>query len=395
MPVPSTRTRPSSPSRSVWRRPDELGHHAGAARARGRAPQGRGGAGVSHAGVGEVERQRADAGRLLSPAVARVAHPAAVHGDGHAGRIRRAGVVPGRRGDGAGGGDATRDRAGVVPGGRAASQEAAGAGTVAERSGIYIIDLQKTLRQIEAAQELLRGVVLKGENVLFVCTKKQLKNILQAEAQRCGAFYVTERWLGGTLTNFQTIKKQIKRLKELEQGTAEGEFENYTKKEQLLFDRERGKLEKYLSGIKNMSRLPGALFVVDSKKERIAVAEANKLSIPVVAIVDTNADPELITVPIPGNDDAIRAVSLITAAIADVISEARHQMPLREVAEEGEAVTYSTETGVEAEAEGERKKKPARRKRRPKPEAIAARLKTEEAPAPAPAPAESSGGSDG
>src|SRR2546428_113668 len=114
----------------------------------------------------------------------------------------------------------------------------------AERSGIYIIDLQKTLRQIEAAQELLRGVVLKGENVLFVCTKKQLKNILQAEAQRCGAFYVTERWLGGTLTNFQTIKKQIKRLKELDQGTAEGEFENYTKKEQLLFDRERVKMEK-------------------------------------------------------------------------------------------------------------------------------------------------------
>src|SRR5882762_3331527 len=252
----------------------------------------------------------------------------------------------------------------------------------AERSGIYIIDLQKTLRQIEAAQELLRGVVLKGENVLFVCTKKQLKNILQAEAQRCGAFYVTERWLGGTLTNFQTIKKQIKRLKELEQGTAEGEFENYTKKEQLLFERERVKLDKYLSGIKNMSRLPGALFIVDSKKERIAVA-----------VVDTNADPELITIPIPGNDDAIRAVSLITAAVSDVISEARHQMPLREAAEEGEGVTYSTETGVEAEAEGDKKKKPARRKRRPKPEAIAARLKTDEAPAPA--PAESSGGGEG
>jgi len=265
----------------------------------------------------------------------------------------------------------------------------------AERSGIYIIDLQKTLRQIQAAQELIRGVVLKGEGTLFVCTKKQLKNIIQAEAQRCGAFWVTERWLGGTLTNFQTIKRQIKRLKDLEQGISEGEFEHHTKKEQLLFERERGKLKKYFSGIKNMARLPGALFVVDSKKERIAVAEANKLSIPVVAIVDTNADPDLITVPIPGNDDAIRAVSLITAAIADVIAEARHQMPLREVAEEGEAVTYSTETGVEAEAEGERKKKPARRKRRPKPEAIAARLKTEEAPAPAPAPAESSGGSDG
>jgi len=263
----------------------------------------------------------------------------------------------------------------------------------AERSGIYIIDLQKTLRQLELAQELVRGVVLKGEGVLFVCTKKQLKAILQSESQRCGAYHVTERWLGGTLTNFQTIKKQIKRLKDLEQGSVEGDFENYTKKEQLLFDRERGKLDKNLSGIKNMSRLPGALFVVDAKKERIAVAEANKLGIPVVAIVDTNADPELITVPIPGNDDAIRAVSLIAAAIADVISEARRQMPLREAAEEGEGTTYSTETGVEAEVEGDRKKKPARRKRRPKPEAIAARLKPEEAPAAA--PAESSGAGEG
>src|SRR5436309_8597582 len=145
-----------------------------------------------------------------------------------------------------------------------------------------------------------------------------------------------------------------------------------------------------------MARLPSTLLVVDSKNERMPVAEANKLSLPVVAIVDTNADPDLIDVPIPGNDDAIRAVSLMTAAIADVIAEARHQMPLREVAEEGEAVTYSTETGVEAEAEGEKKKKPARRKRRPKPEAIAARLKTDETPeAPAPAPAESSGGGEG
>src|SRR3989441_6776754 len=261
----------------------------------------------------------------------------------------------------------------------------------AERSGIYIIDLQKTLRQIEAAQELLRSVVLKGEGVLFVCTKKQLKNIIQAEAERCGAFYVTERWLGGTLTNFQTIKRQIKRLKDLEQGISEGEFEHHTKKEQLLFDRERAKLEKYLSGIKNMSRLPGALFVVDSKKERIAVAEANKLSIPVVAIVDTNADPDLITVPIPGNDDAIRAVSLIAAAISDVIAEARHQMPLREVAEEGEAVTYSTETGVEGGAGGEREKKPGRRKRRAEPGAMGARRQTGGAAAPGPAPAESSG----
>ena len=252
----------------------------------------------------------------------------------------------------------------------------------AERSGIYIIDLQKTLKQIQEAQEKVREIVLRGEGVLFVCTKKQLKLIIQGEAQRAGGFWVTERWLGGTLTNFQTIKRQIKRLKELEQGAAEGEFEHYTKKEQLLLDRERVKLEKNLSGIKQMNRLPGALFVVDAKKERIAVAEANKLGIPVVAIVDTNADPDLITVPIPGNDDAIRAVSCVTQAIADVIAEARRQQPLREPSDDAEAVTYSTETGVETEAEGDRKKRPARRpRRRPKPEAIAARLKAEETPA--------------
>ena len=252
----------------------------------------------------------------------------------------------------------------------------------AERSGIYIIDLQKTLGQINKAQELLRGVVLKGDNVLFVCTKKQLKALVQGDAQGANCHHVTERWLGGTLTNFATIKKQIRRLRDLEQGSTEGDFDSYTKKEKLLFERERVKLARNLEGLKNMSRLPGALFVVDAKKERIAVAEANKLGIPVVAIVDTNADPDLITVPIPGNDDAIRAVSLLTNAISDVIAEARRQMPLRESAasEEGEGTTYSTETG-EGEVEGDRKKRPARRKRRPKPEAIAARLKSEEAPA--------------
>ena len=246
----------------------------------------------------------------------------------------------------------------------------------AERSGIYIIDLQKTLRQIHAAQELLRSVVLKGEGVLFVCTKKQLKAIVQVEAANCGAFYVTERWLGGTLTNFQTLKKQIRRLRELEQGAVDGEFENYTKKEKLLFERERVKLSRNLEGIKQMARLPGALFVVDAKKEKIAIAEANKLGVPVVAIVDTNADPDLITVPVPGNDDAIRSVSLITAALADVIKEARAQMPLREVSEDLEAETYSTDAGTEGDAEAERRRRP-RRKRRPKPEAIAARLKTD------------------
>src|SRR5215216_3986056 len=218
----------------------------------------------------------------------------------------------------------------------------------AERSGIYIIDLQKTLRQIAKAQELLRSVVLKGEGVLFVCTKKQLKAIVQAEAQTCAAFYVTERWLGGMLTNFQTLKKQIRRLRELEQGAAEGDFENYTKKEKLLFERERVKLSRNLEGIKVMGRLPGALFVVDAKKEKIAVAEANKLGIPVVAIVDTNADPDVITVPIPGNDDAIRSVSLITGALCDVIREARAAVPLREGAEEMDGETYSSDSSGES-----------------------------------------------
>ncbi len=245
----------------------------------------------------------------------------------------------------------------------------------AERSGIYIIDLQKTLRQIQMAQELLRSVVLKGDGVLFVCTKRQLKAIVQAEAERCGSYYVTERWLGGMLTNFQTIKKQLKRFRELEQGSQDDSFANYTKKEKLLFDREKVKLSRNLEGIKGMGRLPGALFVVDAKKEKIAVSEANKLGIPVVAIVDTNADPDVITVPIPGNDDAIRAVSLISAALGDVIREARAQVPLREVSEDAEGETWSSEQGSEEEAE--RKRRRSRRKRRPKPEAIAARLKSD------------------
>jgi small subunit ribosomal protein S2 len=245
----------------------------------------------------------------------------------------------------------------------------------AERSGIYLIDLQKTLRQLQLAQELMRSVVLRGDGVLFVCTKKQLKDIIKAEAQRCGAFWVTERWLGGTLTNFQTIRRQIRRLKEIEQGQEQGAYEFFTKKEQLLFEREREKLNRNLEGIKNMGRLPGALYVVDAKKERIAIAEAKKLGIPVVAIVDTNADPDDITVPIPGNDDAIRSVSLITRAIADVIAEARAQVPLREVPEESQGYTYSTEVGSEAETEDRPKRKKVRRRRRPKPEAIVARLK--------------------
>ena len=246
----------------------------------------------------------------------------------------------------------------------------------AERNGIHIIDLQKTLRQLELAQKLAREVILRGDNVLFVCTKAQLSAIVRAEAERSGAMYITERWLGGLLTNFQTVKKQLRRMKELEAGTEEGGgFENYTKKEQLMLGREREKLGKYLSGIKNMTRLPGLLFVVDSKKERIAVSEANKLGIPIVAIVDTNADPDQITVPIAGNDDAIRSVELITKAIADAIAEARREAPVREEVEEGESYTYSSDRGAEPADEPDRKRKRRPRRRRAKPDAIAARMK--------------------
>ena len=247
----------------------------------------------------------------------------------------------------------------------------------AERNGIHIIDLQKTMRQIEVAQKLARDVILRGENVLFVCTKPQLAGIVRAEAERASALFITERWLGGLLTNYQTVKKQVRRMKELEAGSEEGgDFENYTKKEQLMLRREREKLSKYLNGIRNMGRLPGLMFVVDSKKERIGVNEGNKLQIPIIAIVDTNADPDLITVPIAGNDDAIRSVELITKAIADAIVEARREAPVRQEEEEGEgSYTYSSDRGAEPAGEEDRKRRRRPRRRRAKPEAIAARLK--------------------
>jgi len=246
----------------------------------------------------------------------------------------------------------------------------------AERNGIYIIDLKKTLRQVELAQELVRQVISRGERILFVCTKKQLRSVIQSEAERSNSFYVIERWLGGMLTNFSTIKKQIRRLRELERGQEEGAFDFYTKKERPMLEREREKLDKYLSGVKDMARLPGAIFVVDAKKERIAVSEANKLGIPVIAIADTNADPDLITVPIAGNDDAIRSVGVISRAIADTIVEARAALPAdeRRRADEAEATTYSSETGEQAPADEDRRggqKRRPRRKRRPKPEVIA------------------------
>ena len=197
----------------------------------------------------------------------------------------------------------------------------------AERSGIYIIDLQKTLRQIHKAQELLRNVVLKGENVLFVCTKKQLKGAGAGATRQ--ARHCSTSPSAGSAAPSPTSRPSRSRsggLRELEQGSTEGDFDNYTKKEKLLFERERVKLSRNLEGLKHMSRLPGALFIVDAKKEKIAIQEANKLGIPVVAIVDTNADPDVITVPIPGNDDAIRSVALITQALCDVIVESRSQV---------------------------------------------------------------------
>ncbi len=243
----------------------------------------------------------------------------------------------------------------------------------AERNGIHIIDLKKTARLLDAAKEAVREITLEGERVLFVCTKRQLRPVVELEAQRAGAFYVTERWLGGMLTNFQTIKKQIRRLKDLERGIEEGSFEFYTKKEQLLLERERQKLDKYLVGVKDMARVPGAMFVVDARKEQIAVREANKLGIPVIAITDTNADPDAIDYPVPGNDDAIRSVSVITGAIADAVEQARRELPpeVRRRAEEAEAVTYSTEGGVQEAERAERPRKRPRRRRRPRPEAIA------------------------
>ncbi|MGW8266486.1 MAG: 30S ribosomal protein S2 [Longimicrobiales bacterium] len=250
----------------------------------------------------------------------------------------------------------------------------------AERNGIHIIDLRKTLDRLIRAQEAVREVVLKGDRVLFVCTKRQLRGIVEQEADRSGSLYVTERWLGGMLTNFQTIRKQIRRLKELERGQEENAFEFYTKKERLLLDREREKLEKYFAGVKDMSRLPGAIFVVDARRETIAVKEAHRLGIPVIAIADTNADPDFIDYPIPGNDDAIRSVGLITKAIADAVEAAKREVPEEERrrVEEMEATTYSTETGETTEVEERPAKRRPRRKRRPRPEVIAQHVKGDE-----------------
>ena len=182
-----------------------------------------------------------------------------------------------------------------------------------ERNGIYIIDLQKTVRKVEEAYAFIREVAATGAPILFVGTKKQAQNSVREEAQRCNMFYVNERWLGGMLTNFRTIQARVARLKELEKMFEDGTTEQYPKKEVILMQRELEKLQKNLGGIKDMKKIPGAIFVIDSKKEEIAVAEAHKLHIPVVATVDTNCDPDVVDFPIPANDDAIRAVRLLAS----------------------------------------------------------------------------------
>ena len=202
-----------------------------------------------------------------------------------------------------------------------------------ERNGIYIIDLQKTVKKVDEAYDFLRSVAEEGKSILFVGTKKQAQEAVKEEALKSGMFYVNERWLGGMMTNFATIRKSINRLKELEAMEEDGTFEVLSKKEVLALKREQEKLEKSLGGIKDMEELPGALFIVDPRKERIAVTEAKKLNIPIVAIVDTNCDPDEIDYVIPGNDDAIRAVKLLTSRMADAVIEGR-QGEAGEVVEE-------------------------------------------------------------
>ncbi len=218
-----------------------------------------------------------------------------------------------------------------------------------ERNGIYIIDLQKTVKKIEEAYDFLREVAANGQSILFVGTKKQAQNAIRDEALRCNMCYVNERWLGGMLTNFRTIQTRIARLKELEAMFEDGTVAQYTKKEAILLKRELDKLEKNLGGIKDMKKLPGAIFVIDSKKEEIAVAEARKLNIPVVATVDTNCDPDLVDFPIPANDDAIRAVKILAEKMADAVLEGRQGQQEEAAKAPAEEATEETEVAEDKE----------------------------------------------
>lgn len=206
-----------------------------------------------------------------------------------------------------------------------------------ERNGIYIIDLQKTVVMIDEAYAKIKEIVADGGSILFVGTKKQAQDSIKMEAERCGMFYVNERWLGGMLTNFKTIKSRINRLREIERMSEDGTFDVLPKKEVIQLRKEWDKLEKNLGGIKNMKKLPDAIFVVDPKKERICIQEAHNLGIPLIGIVDTNCDPEELDYVIPGNDDAIRAVKLIVSKMADAVIEANQGMQLTDTPDEAEA----------------------------------------------------------
>lgn len=224
-----------------------------------------------------------------------------------------------------------------------------------ERNGIYIIDLQKTVKKVDEAYKFVKEIASNGGTVLFVGTKKQAQDSVRDEATRSGMFYVNQRWLGGTLTNFQTIRKRINRLKDIESMEEDGTFEVLPKKEVVGLLKEKDRLVKFLGGIKEMKRIPDALFVIDPRKERIAIAEAHKLDIPIIGIVDTNCDPDEIDFIIPGNDDAIRAVKLLTSKMADAILEVKQE---EEVPEEVEADVQAEEPAeadkpVEKEADAE------------------------------------------
>ena len=221
-----------------------------------------------------------------------------------------------------------------------------------ERNSIYIIDLQKTAKKVDEAYDFIRSVAQEGKPVLFVGTKKQAQNAIKEEATRCGQYYVSERWLGGMLTNYKTISARIKRLNDINRMEEDGTFDKLSKKEVIRLKGERDKLEKNLGGIKDMKGMPGAMFVVDPKKERIAVKEARILGIPVVGIVDTNCDPDEVDYVIPGNDDAIRAVKLISGKMADAIIEGREG----ESFDEGDQDAMEAQVNAEAEAAAEEAK---------------------------------------
>lgn len=220
-----------------------------------------------------------------------------------------------------------------------------------ERNGIYIIDLQKTVKEVEKAYYFVRDIAMDNKTVLFVGTKKQAQESIEAEAKRCGMYYVSNRWLGGMLTNFKTIKSRVARLNKIEEMEQNGDMELLPKKEVIQLMHEKEKLLKNLGGIREMKNLPGALFVVDPRKEHIAIAEARNLGIPVVAIVDTNCDPDEVDYPIPGNDDAIRAVKLITSKMADAVLEGKQGEQMEEEAEEAAEVLTEAEAEVAAAEE--------------------------------------------